>query len=134
MMTPAPPLGRRDGEQPPSDRDRIDEPPDGDGYVETMNRLIDQAVDYMGRDRAVETANSVPIEVDESGEIQELQFGETEESMRAVTELVMEAYSQALGRQLVLNMLQESASGQQLRTLEDLCPSDGGSTDRARAE
>ncbi|TYL37204.1 hypothetical protein CV102_17965 [Natronococcus pandeyae] len=98
---------------------------DGDTYVRAMNQLIQQAIDYMGRDRAVAIANSAPVHVDENGEIREFQFGETEESKRAVAQLLLEAYVQVVGRQLVINMLQASISGQQLRTLENLCPSDG---------
>lgn len=107
---------------------------DGDDvYVRAANQLIDQAIDYMGRDRAVEIANSVPVEVDDSGEIQEFQFGETAESKRAVTQLLLEAYVQVVGRQLVINMLQVSVSGQQLQNLKNLCPSDRAATGRTRA-
>lgn len=107
--------------------------PDDDIYVRAMNQLISQAIDYMGRDRAVEIANSVPVQVDDDGEIQEFQFGETVESKRAITQLLLEAYVQVVGRQLVVNMLQVSLSGQQLRTFEQLCPSEKAATSRPRA-
>lgn len=104
-----------------------------DVYLRAMDQLIDQAIDYMGRDRAVEIANSTPIDVEENGAIREVQFGETEESKRAVAQLLLEAYVQVVGRQLVINMLQASISGQQLRTLERLCPAESAATGRTRA-
>lgn len=115
-----------------SDSDGTTATRDGDIYLGAMDELIDQAVDYMGQDRAVEIANSVPIEVGEDGEIREFQFGETEESKRAVAQMLLEAYVQVVGRQLVLNMLQVSTSGRQLRTLERLCPSEGAVMEGSR--
>lgn len=109
-----------------------DDPVDEDGYTGAMNRLIDRAIDYMGRDRAVAIANSAPIRVDETGEIQEFQFGETRESKRAVAQLLLEAYVQVVGQQLVLNMLQASVSGQRLQTFENLCPADRTATEGPR--
>lgn len=112
-------------------RDGDHEPPEERIYLRAMEQLIEQATAYMGHERAVEIANSVPIRVDNDGEIREVEFGETVESKRAVTRLLLEAYVQVVGRQLVINMLQVSVSGQQLRTLESLCPSDGAAGERS---
>ena len=83
-----------------------------------IDQVMNQLIDHMRRDRAVEIANSTPMEVEENGTIREFQFGETEESKRAVAQPLREAYVQVVGRQLVVNTLHASISGQQLRTLE----------------
>lgn len=95
-------------------------------YISALNRLIDQAITYMGEDRALQIAHSTPVRIDSSGNIEEYKGSQTQESQRAVAQFVLHAYVEVMGQQLVMNMLEAAVTGDMLQDLKGLCRSQAG--------
>lgn len=97
-------------------------------YLEAAEKIIQRAMNYMGQNRALQIAASVPIDIDSRGNIEEVRG---DYSGKTVAENVLAVYVEVVGRQMVVNIVDAALSGPLAQELKALCREnlEPGSTD-----